>query len=152
MLDSTDLAIIRELVKDGRASYRSIAKRLGISVATVASRVTALEREGVVKGYTALVDYEKLGYELTAIIELTISKGKLIEVQRQVAEKPNVSGVYDVTGETDSIILARFKSRDELNKFVKWLLSIPYVERTLTHLVLGIVKEDPRYPLKAEDR
>ncbi|MEM2909713.1 MAG: Lrp/AsnC family transcriptional regulator [Nitrososphaerota archaeon] len=151
MLDSIDLAIIRELVKDGRASYRSIAKKLGISVATVASRVTALEKEGVIKGYTTLVDYEKLGYEITAIIELTISKGKLIEVQRQVAERPNVSGVYDVTGETDSIIVARFKSRGELNKFVKWLLSIPYVERTLTHLVLGIVKEDPRHPLRGED-
>ncbi|MEM3066194.1 MAG: Lrp/AsnC family transcriptional regulator [Nitrososphaerota archaeon] len=139
------------MVKDGRASYRSIAKKLGISVATVASRVTALEKEGVIKGYTTLVDYEKLGYEITAIIELTISKGKLIEVQRQVAERPNVSGVYDVTGETDSIIVARFKSRGELNKFVKWLLSIPYVERTLTHLVLGIVKEDPRHPLRGED-
>lgn len=151
MLDSVDLAIIRELIRDGRASYRSIARRLGISVATVASRVAALEKGGIIKGYTTLVDYEKLGYEITAIIELTISKGKLIEVQRQVAEKPNVSSVYDVTGETDSIIVARFKSREELNKFVKWLLSIPYVERTLTHLVLGIVKEDPRHPLKVED-
>ncbi len=151
MLDDLDLAIIRELIKDGRASYRSIAKKLGISVATVASRVMALEKSGIIKGYTALVDYEKLGYEITAIIELTISKGKLIEVQHQVAEKSNVSSVYDVTGETDSIIVAKFKNRDELNKFVKWLLSMPYVERTLTHLVLGIVKEDPRYPLKVED-
>ncbi|MEM0457331.1 MAG: Lrp/AsnC family transcriptional regulator [Nitrososphaerota archaeon] len=150
MLDEMDLAIIRELIKDGRASYRSIAKKLGISVATVASRVAALEKDGIIKGYAALVDYEKLGYEITAIIELTISKGKLIEVQHQVAEKPNVSSVYDVTGETDSIIIARFKNRDELNRFVKWLLSMPYIERTLTHLVLGIVKEDPRYPLKAE--
>jgi len=150
MLDELDLAIIRELVKDGRASYRSLAKKLGISVATVASRVVTLEKSGIIKGYTALVDYEKLGYEITAIIELTISKGKLIEVQRQVAEKPNVSNVYDVTGESDSIIVARFKNREELNKFVKWLLSIPYVERTLTHLVLSIVKEDPRYPLRAE--
>ncbi len=151
MLDELDLAIIRELIKDGRASYRSIAKKLGISVATVASRVMALEKDGIIKGYTALVDYEKLGYEITAIIELTISKGKLIEVQRQVAEKPNVSNVYDVTGESDSIIVARFKNREELNKFVKWLLSMPYVERTLTHLVLSIVKEDPRYPLGAEE-
>lgn len=151
MLDELDLAIVRELIKDGRASYRSIAKKLGISVATVASRVMALEKNGIIKGYTALIDYEKLGYEITAIIELTISKGKLLEVQRQVAEKSNVSNVYDVTGETDSIIVARFKNREELNKFVKWLLSIPYIERTLTHLVLGIVKEDPRYPLKAED-
>jgi len=151
MLDELDLAIIRELIKDGRASYRSIAKKLGISVATVASRVMALEKDGIIKGYTALVDYERLGYEITAIIELTISKGKLIEVQRQVAEKPNVSNVYDVTGESDSIIVARFKNREELNKFVKWLLSMPYVERTLTHLVLSIVKEDPRYPLGAEE-
>ncbi|MCL7394855.1 MAG: Lrp/AsnC family transcriptional regulator [Thaumarchaeota archaeon] len=150
MLDELDLAIIRELVKDGRASYRSLAKKLGISVATVASRVVTLEKSGIIKGYTALVDYEKLGYEITAIIELTISKGKLIEVQRQVAERPNVSNVYDVTGESDSIIVARFKNREELNKFVKWLLSMPYVERTLTHLVLSIVKEDPRYPLRAE--
>ncbi|MEM2365562.1 MAG: winged helix-turn-helix transcriptional regulator, partial [Nitrososphaerota archaeon] len=61
MLDEMDLAIIRELIKDGRASYRSIAKKLGISVATVASRVAALEKDGIIKGYAALVDYEKLG-------------------------------------------------------------------------------------------
>lgn len=150
MLDEVDKAIVRELVKDGRASYRSIARKLGISVATVASRVAALEKDGVIRGYTAMVDYEKLGYDITAIIELTISHGKLIEVQKEVAKNSNVSSVYDVTGESDSIMIVRFKDRKELNDFVKWLLSLPYVERTLTHLVLGVVKEDIRFPVITE--
>lgn len=147
MLDEIDMAIIKELVKNGRASYRSIARKLKLSVATVASRIAALEKEGIIKGYTALIDYEKIGYEITAIIELTISHGKLIEVQKEVAKSSNVSSVYDITGESDSIIIGRFRDRKELNDFVKWLLSIPHVERTLTHLVLSIVKEDIRFPV-----
>jgi DNA-binding Lrp family transcriptional regulator len=64
-LDEIDLAILGELIEDARRSYREIAKRLNISVGTVAARVKRMEALGVIKGYSAMVDYEKLGYELT---------------------------------------------------------------------------------------
>lgn len=141
-IDETDLKIIKELVRNSRLSFREIAKRLGISVGTVATRIARLEKEGVIRGYTALINHEKLGYNITAIIKLVIKEGRLLEVQKELAKERNVMAVYDVTGEVDSIIVARFSDRNEMSKFVKRILSMPYVDRTHTHVVLEVVKED----------
>ncbi|MEM4425680.1 MAG: Lrp/AsnC family transcriptional regulator [Candidatus Nezhaarchaeales archaeon] len=141
-LDEIDKAILRELVNDARLSFREIARRIGVSTATVASRVKRMEEEGVIKGYTTIVDVEKLGYDVAALIEIVISRGKVVDIEDEIAKMPNVQAVYDVTGQSDAIIIARFKSRAELSKFIKKLLSMEYVERTITHVVLGVRKED----------
>lgn len=143
-LDETDVKILRILLSDARLSSRQIAKQTGVSIGTVLTRVRQMEKEGVIKGYSALINHEKLGYELTVIIELTVSKGKLLEIEREIAKSPNVCGVYDVTGLTDAMIIAKFRSREELSIFVKRLLAMPNVERTNTHLVLTTIKEDFR--------
>ncbi|MFH1623510.1 MAG: Lrp/AsnC family transcriptional regulator [Candidatus Aenigmatarchaeota archaeon] len=140
-VDALDSKILRHLLADSRLSYRTVAEMLGVSVGTVASRVRELENGGVIKGYTALLDYERLGYQLSALIELSVSKGKLIEVERRIARMPGVCCVYDITGLTDALVVAKFRSRHELNAFVKSLLAMPYVERTNTHMVLNTVKE-----------
>ncbi len=103
-----------------------------------------LEREGVIEGYVAVVDQRKVGFDLPVVVGLRISKGKLLEVQRKVAENPRVYGVYDVTGEWDSIVMARFQNTAELDTFIKGVLAQPYVERTYTQVVLNTVKDDKR--------
>lgn len=143
-LDETDFKILRILLTDARLSSRQIAKKVGVSVGTTISRMKKMEHEKVIKGYSVTLDSEKLGYELTAIIEVTVSKGKLLETAKEIAMIPNVCAVYDVTGLTDTVVLAKFKNRRGLSKFVKSMLSMPFVERTNTHLVLTTVKEDHR--------
>jgi len=143
-LDETDVKILKTLVSDARLSSRQISKASGVSIGTVLSRVKKMEAEGVVRGYSAIVDHEKLGYQLTALIEITVSKGRLLEVENEIARMPNVCCVYDVTGLTDAFVVAKFKSREELSAFAKRLLAIPFVERTNTHLVLTTIKEDFR--------
>ena len=143
-IDELDKEILKLLLMDSRLSYRQIAGKIGASVATVITRIKRLEENGVIKNYTATLDHEKLGFELSVAIEVTVSRGKLIEVEREIAKHKNVCAVYDITGLTDTLIIAKFKSRKELNDFVKRLLSMPYVERTNTHLVLNTVKEDFR--------
>ncbi len=144
-LDETDFKILDALLDDARLSSRQIADRIGVSVGTVLSRIKRMENEGIIKGYSAIVDHEKLGYELTVVTEITVAKGKLLDVEHEVAKNPNVCCVYDVTGLTDAIVVAKFKSRKDLSDFTKRLLSLPYVERTNTHLVLTTVKEDFRF-------
>ncbi len=144
MLEEKDVKILRELIADARLSYREIARRTGLSVVTVAARIRELEKQGVIQGYTAILNPQKLGYDVVAIIELVISKGKLLDVQREIAKNPNIYGVYDVTGTSDAIVIGRFRNREELSRFVKSLLSTEYVERTITHVALGTAKEDPR--------
>ena len=91
-----------------------------------------------------MLDHEKLGYQLTVLAEITVSKGKLLEMEQAISKFPNTCAVYDVTGLTDAVVLAKFKTRDELSKFTKSLLSMPFVDRSNTHVVLTTVKEDMR--------
>ncbi len=135
-LDEIDSKILRQVLKDARMSYRKIADEIDMSPPTVLSRVQKLEKEKIIKSYSALVDHEKLGYDLTAV------KGKITEVQKHISKFPNVCAVYDITGLTDIIVVAKFKNRKDLSDFVKKEMSLPYIERTNTRMVLVTVKED----------
>ena len=143
-LDDLDHAILRRLNEDARQSYRKIARALGVSISTVSNRVKGLEAEGVVTGYVPLIDPARLGYDAAAVIGVTISRGKLLEVQRRIGKDERVFGVYDVTGEWDSVIMVRFKNTRELDGFVKKLVAMENVERTYTQVVLNTVKEEKR--------
>jgi DNA-binding Lrp family transcriptional regulator len=143
-LDDMDLMLLRACLSDGRASFRKMAADLHLSTTTVASRVSKLENGHVIRGYHAAVDFQKLGYELTVITEILVSKGKLLEMEKEIAKLPGVCAVYDVTGEIDGVVVAKFKDREQLSHFTKGLLALPFVERTNTHVVLTTVKEDFR--------
>jgi DNA-binding Lrp family transcriptional regulator len=143
-LDEIDRKLLRELLKDSKRSYRELATAIGVSAATVINHVQRLESAGVIKDYSARLDHERLGYELTVVTEIVVSKGKLLETDEEIAKIPNVCAVYDITGQTDAMVVAKFKSRNKLSDFTKALLAMPYVERTNTHVVLTTVKEDFR--------
>lgn len=143
-MDELDRKILLAYLSDSRVSYRELGIKLGVSTTTVQSRTAKLEKAGVIRGYSAIFDHEKVGYQLTAITEITVAKGKLLELEREVARLPQVLAVYDVTGLTDALVIAKFKSREELSKFTKTLLAMPFIERTNTHMVLTTVKEDFR--------
>jgi len=143
-MDDTDKKIIAEYLKDARVSYREVAKRLQLAVGTVLTRTKKLENDGIIESYSAILNHDKLGYEIIAISEITVSKGKLIEVENAIAKLSPTCAVYDVTGENDVIIISKFKSRDEMSDFTKKLLSMSNVERTNSRIVLNTIKEDFR--------
>jgi DNA-binding Lrp family transcriptional regulator len=142
-IDKIDEKILKNLMVDGRLSARQLALKLGMSTVTILSRIKKLEKEKIIKGYTALIDHEKLGYDLTAIIEI-IAKKDIVDIEEKLSKIDNVCGVYDITGNTDTIIVAKFKERNELSAFVKSLSSMPNIENTITHVVLNTAKEDFR--------
>ena len=143
-MDETDKKILKNLLVDARLSARQLSLKLGMSTVTVLSRIKKLEKEKIIRGYTARLDHEQLGFNLTAIIEIVAKKDKLIEVEEYISSIENVCAVYDVTGSTDTLIIAKFKGRKDLSDFVKNLSSIANVENTITHVVLNTVKEDFR--------
>ena len=147
VLNEIDSELLVQLSKNGKASQRTLAKETGAALGTVNAHVKQLENRKIIKGYFANIDPEKVGFKLTAIINLRIKKGTLIDVQASIAKHSRVFGVYDVTGEWDSLILARFKDREEMDKFIKTTLSQKHIERTSTSLVLNTVKEEPRVML-----
>ena len=143
-MDDTDKKIIAEYLKDARVSYREVAKRLQLAVGTVLTRTKKLENDGIIESYSAVLNHDKLGYEIIAISEITVSKGKLTEVETAIAKLSPTCAVYDVTGENDVIIISKFKTRDEMSDFTKKLLSMSNVERTNSKIVLNTIKEDFR--------
>jgi len=146
LVDALDVKILNLLIVNARCSAREIGVRLGVSTSTVISRMEALKKAGVLKGFAAEIDYEKLGYGLTVITEILVSKGKLLELEEEIAKIHGVCAVYDVTGETDAIVISKCRNREELSRFTKSLLSMHFVERTNSHVVLTTVKEDFRLP------
>jgi len=138
-----DIEILKKLSVDGRVSLRQLAKDLGNkSPVTIKNHVEKLENAGIITNYGAQIDYELLGYNIIALIEITVSKGKMLDVERKIAQNPNVFAVYDITGTYDALILARFKTRAKLSEMIKnEIHASPFVERTNTHIVLNVIKE-----------
>jgi DNA-binding Lrp family transcriptional regulator len=143
-MDEIDLEIARKLERDARTPFKEIASEMGVSEGTVHNRVKRMLEEGVLNGFSARLSAAKLGMDLTAVIGLRVHGGHLVEVERDISTLPEVRCVYDVTGEYDAIVVARFKSREDLNDFIKRIVATEFVERTVTHVVLNTVKEDFR--------
>ena len=146
-LDPLDMRVLARLLVEGRISFRQMAQEFGTSTSTISSRVSRLEESRVITGYNVAVDFESLGYDLTAVTEVTVSRGKLPSTEKEIANLPGVCAVYDVTGDYDAMVVAKFRSRKELSSFAKGLLAMSFVERANTHVVLTTVKEDFRLPL-----
>ena len=144
MIDDLDKKIIRAMNQNARRSYREIAKDVGTSASVVIHAVKKMESLGAIRGYIPVIDAGHFGFDLMAIIALRISQGKLLDTQKKIALIAQVAGVYDVTGEWDSLILAYFKGREDLNDFLKKLNAMRYIDRTVTHVVLNVVKDERR--------
>jgi DNA-binding Lrp family transcriptional regulator len=147
MTDDLDKKIIRALNQNGRKSFREIAKEIGTSVTSVINRIKKFESNNVIRGYIPVVDPEYFGLGLAALIALRIAQGKLMQAQEDIAQDSRIMAVYDITGEWDSIILGYFRDREDLNQFLKDLLSKKYIARSVTHIVLNVVKEEKRVPV-----
>ena len=143
-LDATDRDLLAALLEDARISQRGLAKRVGVAQGTITNRLRRLEEMGVIKGYTVLLDAESIGWTMTVITGLIIQKGSMIDVQQQIAADPRVFAVYDVTGDYDSMVLARVRGRKDLDDLTKTVFTLQGVQRSFTQVVLNTVKEDGR--------
>jgi DNA-binding Lrp family transcriptional regulator len=143
-MDELDYKILEKLNENARKSYREIGRELKVSLSTISNRIKKLEDEKVIERFIPLINQEKMGYDLTVVINVKISHGKLIEVQEKISKDKHVSSVFDITGDWDSLIIAHFKDRRDLNGFIKGVLSLDNVEKTNTQIVLNIVKNEKR--------
>jgi DNA-binding Lrp family transcriptional regulator len=147
VIDDLERKVLRVMNANARKSFREIAKEVGTSVTSVMHAVKKLEHQGVIRGYIPVVDPVHFGIDLSAVIALRISQGKLLETQRRIAGDPHVAAVYDITGEWDSLVVAHFRGRDDLNAYLKKLTVMRYVDRSVTHIVLNTVKDERRVPV-----
>jgi DNA-binding Lrp family transcriptional regulator len=141
-IGAMDIRILSLLQEDSRLSFNKIASKLGISVGTAFNHVKNLEKEGILKGYTVILDLTKLDYGYTALMLIQAEGEHLTDVENEIAKAANVVAVYDITGDYDAAVIAKFKDRSSLNAFIKDLITIPHIKRTVTNVALNVIKED----------
>lgn len=122
--------------------YRDIAKHLGISTSTAFNRLNALFMKRIIQGVVPILPDKTTGLILEAIIAIRVSHGGLLEIEKKIGQLPAVKAVYDVTGDWDCFLIAKFHTKEEMDSFVKHLRDIPQVVSTNTSFVLNQVKED----------
>lgn len=140
--DQLDRQIISMLQADGRCSNREIARSLGVPEATVRYRVRRLTESGLLR-ITALVEPEKLGYTLTAVVSLQADGKQVPQIAETLSEFPEVMYLVITTGEYDITFTATFINHDDLYRFLTdRLAGIPGVIRSTTAMGLQVVKRD----------
>ena len=140
-LDSVDRAIVEALCEDARLSHRQLAQRVGVAQGTISNRLRKLESEDVIQGYAPILNAESVGWGMTVMAGLCIEKGKIMDVQKHISSDSRVFAVYDVTGDWDSMVLARVQNREDLDNLTKTVFTLDGISRSYTHVVLNTVKE-----------
>jgi DNA-binding Lrp family transcriptional regulator len=145
--ENLDAKLINALLGDGRASLRSLAEELDVSVTTVSNHLRDLEDEGVIQGYTPRVNYDALGYDVTAILQLKVEGSALPDITDDLQEHKQMVSVYEVTGDYDVIAVAKFIDTDGMNAQIKELLTDADIRESNTSVVLNTVAEGRQFDL-----
>jgi DNA-binding Lrp family transcriptional regulator len=140
--DNIDVEIIDLLLEDGRASLRSIAEEIGVSVTTVSNHLNEMEQEGIIEGFKPVLSYPDLGYTVTSVLMIKAEGDDILELVEELSEEESFLNVYEVTGDFDVIAIGKFRDTEEMNDIIKDLLNNPMVRETNTNVVLSTVKED----------
>lgn len=137
-LDLIDLAVLQELLRDARSSQRRIARAVGMSAPAVGERIARLERAGVITGYRAVIDRNRLGFPVTAYLSVqTLETGsKPLRVAAVLAEIPEVDEVSVITGPMDLMVHLRVRDHEHLQRTLYTIWEVDGVQRTETLLSL----------------
>jgi DNA-binding Lrp family transcriptional regulator len=146
--ENLDARLINALLGDGRASLRSLGEELDVSVTTVSNHLKDLEDRGVIEGYTPRLNYDELGYDVTAVIQLKVEGHALPDITDRLREHRGMVSVYEVTGDYDVIAVGKFRDTDEMNERIKSLLADADVRETNTSVVLSSVVENAQFELE----
>jgi DNA-binding Lrp family transcriptional regulator len=142
--DEIDLRIVRLLLEDGRRSVADIAGHVPLSPTAVKRRIERLERTGIIAGYSARIDYERLGWGVAAFTELRYTGTTTPdEMHRLAASHQEISAVYTTAGAQDVIALVHATGLDHLRDVIHRLRATPGIIGTRTHVILDThVKND----------
>ncbi|MGE4496572.1 MAG: Lrp/AsnC family transcriptional regulator [Deferribacterales bacterium] len=145
-IDETDVQILNLLAENSRISYADIAKAVGMKSPSVIERIKWLETEGILTGYTAQINYKKLGYDILAFIGIFIDNADNIADFEHHLKKlgKEIIGCHHVTGEYTMLIKVIVKNTEALSTLIKKLRNTPGVTKTNTILVFSTILDRSR--------
>jgi len=137
-LDAIDFAILSELTGNARKTLKELSSRINLSAPAVATRIRKLESDSTIVGYHAVLDYEKLGYEITAVVHVALPPERRDAFRAVIREKPRVISCDQMTGDYSIMMRAVFRGRRELAEF---LGEMEPFGKTRTQIVLASLQE-----------
>ncbi len=142
-LDILDMKIIKFLTDDARSTYRAIAEDAGVSQATVKNRIDRLMEKGVIKKFTVMLDYHKLGRAIKSFIGLKVQPAKMQSIVKHMKEHPDVFVLYRTSGDVDLLFEVIFEKMEDLNTFLETELALEGILGTVVTIVIGPYKRCP---------
>ncbi len=150
-LNTVDKNIIRVLQKDGRTSFAELSRQVGLSATPCKERVKRLEREGIIKGYTALINPDYLDAGLVVFVQIRLSRSSkdTFEAFREAAMAlPEIQECYLVSGSFDYLLKARVADMSSYRQFYgETLLILPGVHECTSYVVMEEVKDTTEIPV-----
>ncbi len=149
LLDELDIAILRELQKECRATLHDLASKVDAPASTIHYRLKRLERAEIIEGYYAKVNPEKLDMEYISMTRLRVDSTLVHNdtIAEKLGKIPGVWSVYLILGDFDFLIMTRAKDRDGFMSIIEQVLKIEGVRQTSTSVIGKLYKEDPRLAL-----
>ncbi|MBR9921021.1 MAG: Lrp/AsnC family transcriptional regulator [Bacteroidetes bacterium] len=152
--DTTDLKILRLLQEDAKQTIKEIAGKLGLTTTPVHERIKRMEREGLIKGYSAILDRRQVGLPLLAFCNVRLENHKTAYIekfQQDVRHLEEVTECYHIAGLFDYLLKIIVPDMDTYQHFVSQkLASIDNIGRVQSFFVMTDVKDDPVFPIKTE--
>ncbi|WP_104204048.1 Lrp/AsnC family transcriptional regulator [Billgrantia saliphila] len=149
-MDKIDRKILHELQLNGRLSNQELAQRVNLSPSPCLRRVRRLEQEGLIRGYTALVDQKAYGYPITVFTRITLERHDTETVQKfesRVKEIDEIVDCFLMTGQRDYLLRVVATSLEGYERFVRDTLhTIPGIGSIDTSFAYGVVKHAPALP------
>ncbi len=150
-MDRLDLRILNALQRDGRISNQNLAEKVGISTAACWRRVKALEENGVIEGYAALLSRPKLGLDLCAFVHVTLARQvseNTTPFEEAIMARPEVMECFATTGDADFILRVVTASIDSLDRFLAdFLFVLPQISQVRSNIALRELKLETALPL-----
>jgi Lrp/AsnC family leucine-responsive transcriptional regulator len=153
MIDTIDRKLLDLLQGNGRLSNAEMAAAVGLTVSSVHERVKKMERKGIIKGYVALVDPDKLSKPLLAFMRLTVTPGEegTSGIRTLCASEPDIMECHNVAGEDCLILKVRAESPRQLEKLLSAIKGSVPATRSVTSIVLSTYKESSLIVPAAEE-
>jgi len=143
LIDRTDARILSILLRNGKIPIRKIAEILGLGESTVHVRLRKLEETGILKGYSAVIDTEKLGLKIKALLHIDVDPEHISEVTEKLVKNPHVIGIYSTTGEFNLIVLIASYEPDTVLDIIEAVSQSKGVRRTdVTYLLRNMMPRE----------
>lgn len=148
-LDPLDVEIIKALQLNARSSYRELSRKLGVSVTTISERVKRLLELNVIRGFSAIVNPDKVGPSYCAVFYIRVRGGSDPgEVAQRVSEINGVCYVYLTVGLYDLVAMGSSADKQDFSRLLTQVAAVNGVAEAVPSVVLGVVKEDPKHPVR----